>query len=53
MCTGVDAELLSAVLAAFAEQVGAGEGKLVILSWSWTTPAGTSAGISSSRRGSS
>ena len=29
--TGVDAELLSAVLAAFAEEVGAGEGKLVVL----------------------
>src|SRR4051794_11628253 len=31
ICTTVDAELLSAVLAAFAEEVGAGEGKLVIL----------------------
>ena len=31
VCTGVDAGLLGAVLAAFAEQVGAGEGKLVIL----------------------
>ena len=31
VCTGVDTELLSAVLAAFAEQVGAGGGKLVIL----------------------
>jgi hypothetical protein len=29
--TGVDAELLSAVLAAFAEEVGAGEGELVVL----------------------
>ena len=29
--TGVDTELLSAVLAVFAEQVGAGDGKLVIL----------------------
>src|SRR3954453_17297411 len=31
ICTTVDAELLSAVLAAFAATVGAGEGKLVIL----------------------
>jgi DDE superfamily endonuclease len=31
VCTGVDAELLTAVLAAFAAAVGAGEGKLVIL----------------------
>jgi transposase len=31
VCTGVDTALLSAVLAAFAEQVGAGDGKLVIL----------------------
>jgi DDE superfamily endonuclease len=31
VCTGVDAELLGAVLAAFAEQAGAGEDKLVIL----------------------
>lgn len=31
MCAAVDADLLSAVLVAFAEQVGAGEGKLVIL----------------------
>src|SRR3954449_5332049 len=31
ICTTVDAELLSAVLAAFAAAVGAGEGKLVIL----------------------
>src|SRR3954467_7649340 len=31
ICTTVDAELLSAVLAAFAEEVGAGEGKLVVL----------------------
>ena len=29
--TGVDTALLSAVLAVFAEQVGAGDGKLVIL----------------------
>src|SRR4051794_10514131 len=31
ICGTVDAELLGAVLAAFAEEVGAGEGKLVIL----------------------
>ena len=31
VCSTVDADLLSAVSAAFAEQVGAGEGKLVIL----------------------
>jgi transposase len=31
VCSTVDAELLGAVLAAFAEEVGAGEGKLVIL----------------------
>ena len=31
ICSTVDATLLGAVLAAFAEQVGAGEGKLVIL----------------------
>src|SRR5204862_1739958 len=31
ICSTVDAELLSAVLAAFAEAVGAGEGKLVVL----------------------
>ena len=31
VCSTVDAELLSAVLAAFAEEVGAGEGKLVVL----------------------
>ena len=31
VCSTVDAELLGAVLAAFAEEVGAGEGKLVVL----------------------
>jgi DDE superfamily endonuclease len=31
VCSTVDAELLGAVLAAFAEEVGAGEGELVIL----------------------
>jgi DDE superfamily endonuclease len=31
VCTGVDAALLSAVLAAFAAAVGAGEGKRIIL----------------------
>src|SRR3954449_10403660 len=31
VCSTVDAELLSAVLAAFAEAVGAGEGKLIVL----------------------
>lgn len=31
VCTGVDTEPLSAVLAVFAEQVGAGDGKLAIL----------------------
>ena len=31
VCTGVDAGLLGAVLAAFAEQVGAGEDKLIVL----------------------
>jgi DDE superfamily endonuclease len=31
VCTGVDAELLTAVLAAFAAAVGAGEGKQVVL----------------------
>ena len=31
ICTTVDAELLSAVLAAFAAAVGAGEGKLIVL----------------------
>jgi transposase len=31
ICTGVDTALLSAVLAAFAEQVGAGAGKRIIL----------------------
>ena len=31
VCSTVDAELLSAVLTAFAEEVGAGEGKLIVL----------------------
>src|SRR3982751_1276549 len=49
ICSTVDAELLSAVLAAFAEAPG----RTSWWSWSSTTPAGTSAATSCCRRGAS